>query len=102
MAGHHSPPVGWCPPRSTALSILRRGMTPDPEHASSHPPAPAPPAPYRLIALDVDGTLLNPAGHVSPRTRAAVREALARGVAVVICTGRVFSQGIRHLSEELG
>jgi hydroxymethylpyrimidine pyrophosphatase-like HAD family hydrolase len=57
---------------------------------------------YLLIALDVDGTLLDPAGHVSPRTRAAVREALARGVAVVLCTGRVFSQGIRHLSEELG
>lgn len=74
-------------------------MTPDPERAAPHPPTPSP---YRLIALDVDGTLLDPAGHVSPRTRAAVREALARGVAVVLCTGRVFSQGIRHLSEELG
>jgi 5-amino-6-(5-phospho-D-ribitylamino)uracil phosphatase len=64
--------------------------------------APAPRSPYRLIALDVDGTLLTPAGHIAPRTRAAVREALAQGVAVVICTGRVFSQGIRQLSEELG
>jgi hydroxymethylpyrimidine pyrophosphatase-like HAD family hydrolase len=57
---------------------------------------------YRLVALDVDGTLLGPTGHVAPRTRAAVREAMALGVAVVLCTGRVFSLGVRQLSEELG
>lgn len=62
----------------------------------------APARRYRLIALDVDGTLLNPEGHVSPRTAGAVRDALACGVHVILCTGRRFSLGIRHLAAELG
>jgi Cof subfamily protein (haloacid dehalogenase superfamily) len=42
----------------------------------------------RLIALDVDGTLLTSAGEVSPAVRAAIREAVARGVHVTLATGR--------------
>ncbi len=42
----------------------------------------------RLIALDVDGTLLTSAGEVSPGVRAAIREAAARGVHVTLATGR--------------
>ncbi|NCB62357.1 MAG: Cof-type HAD-IIB family hydrolase [Clostridia bacterium] len=42
----------------------------------------------RLIALDVDGTLLTPQGTVSPETVKAVGEARARGVHVALCTGR--------------
>src|SRR5438046_2924094 len=59
-------------------------------------------AQFPLVALDVDGTLLNPEGHVSPRTAAAVRAVLERGVPVVLCTGRVFSAGIGQLGRELG
>ncbi|HEY3368544.1 MAG TPA: Cof-type HAD-IIB family hydrolase [Symbiobacteriaceae bacterium] len=43
---------------------------------------------YRLIALDLDGTLLNSSKTISPRTRAALREARARGITTVIATGR--------------
>jgi hydroxymethylpyrimidine pyrophosphatase-like HAD family hydrolase len=53
------------------------------------------------VALDIDGTLLTPAGHVAPRTAAAVREALARGVLVVLCTGREYAHGVHRLASEL-
>jgi len=42
----------------------------------------------RLIALDIDGTLLTSAGEISPAVRAAIREAVARGVHVTLATGR--------------
>jgi hydroxymethylpyrimidine pyrophosphatase-like HAD family hydrolase len=57
---------------------------------------------FRLVALDIDGTLLTPQGHVSPRTVAAVRAVCERGVLVVLCTGRSFSRGIGALGAELG
>ena len=41
-----------------------------------------------LIALDLDGTLLDPAERISPRNRAAVTAALSAGVRVVLVTGR--------------
>lgn len=43
---------------------------------------------YRLIALDIDGTLLNPEGRVSDRTIQAVADARKAGVHVVLATGR--------------
>ena len=42
----------------------------------------------RLVALDLDGTLLNHEGQVTPRTRAALQAAADRGVAIVPATGR--------------
>lgn len=42
----------------------------------------------RLIALDVDGTLLDSKKRVSPDTIAAIRQAVEQGVAVAFCTGR--------------
>ncbi len=42
----------------------------------------------RLIALDMDGTLLGADGRVSARNLAALHDAEARGVEVVIATGR--------------
>ncbi len=44
----------------------------------------------RLLALDLDGTLLLPGGGISERNAEAVRRARAAGVEVVICTGRRF------------
>lgn len=43
---------------------------------------------YRALLLDLDGTLLDRAGAVSPRNRAAVRNAVDAGVEVWIATGR--------------
>jgi len=55
----------------------------------------------RLIALDVDGTLLTSAGEVSPGVRAAIREAEARGVHVTLATGRRL-HAAREIAESLG
>lgn len=45
----------------------------------------------RLIAADIDGTLLNSDGELTPRTRAAISRALELGVKVVTATGRMYS-----------
>lgn len=42
----------------------------------------------RLVALDLDGTLLTSDKRISARARAAVQALDARGVAVMLCTGR--------------
>lgn len=55
----------------------------------------------RLIATDLDHTLLDAAGRVSPRTRSALDAARARGVAVVPVTARQ-PIGLRALSAESG
>ena len=44
--------------------------------------------PVRLIALDIDGTLLNSRFAVSERNRAAIAEAVRRGIEVALVTGR--------------
>ena len=44
---------------------------------------------YKLLAIDMDGTLLNSNNEVSLRTREAINEAKKRGVNVVIATGRI-------------
>lgn len=42
----------------------------------------------RLVALDVDGTLMSHAGVISPEVRAAVTALVEAGVHVVLATGR--------------
>jgi Cof subfamily protein (haloacid dehalogenase superfamily) len=44
--------------------------------------------PIRLIALDIDGTLLNSRWEVSPANQAAIAEATRRGMEVALVTGR--------------
>ncbi len=55
----------------------------------------------RLIALDLDGTLLNSRGELSERNRRAVAEARRRGARVALVTGRRFRDA-RPLALELG
>jgi len=54
----------------------------------------------KLIALDMDGTLLNSKKEITPRTVAALEAAHQQGAEIVICTGRVV-QGIRRYLPEL-
>jgi 5-amino-6-(5-phospho-D-ribitylamino)uracil phosphatase len=54
----------------------------------------------KLLALDLDGTLLNSRGEVSEANRDAIRAAEERGVLVTIATGRRFRDG-RPLGLEL-
>ena len=43
---------------------------------------------YRVLALDIDGTLLTSDGNVTDRSKAAVRAVAESGVRIVIVTGR--------------
>ena len=45
-------------------------------------------ADIKLIALDLDGTTLNSKKEITPRTRAAIDAALAKGVRVALASGR--------------
>ena len=47
---------------------------------------------YQLIALDIDGTLLNTNKEITPDTEAAVHRAFAAGKEVVLSTGRSFAE----------
>lgn len=49
-----------------------------------------PDSPIRLIAIDIDGTLLDGRGALPPRNRRAVHRAIERGIRVVLVTGRAF------------
>ena len=49
---------------------------------------------YRLLALDLDGTLLRADGSIDPRDLAAIEELRAAGVVVTIATGRMRSGSV--------
>ena len=55
--------------------------------------------PPRLIAIDLDGTLLNSSGQVSPRNRAALKLAESSGIEIVISTGRRHSFAMHVLRD---
>jgi len=46
--------------------------------------------PIQLIALDLDGTLLNQHSQITPENANAIHDAAARGIEFVIVTGRRF------------
>ena len=47
---------------------------------------------YMLIALDMDGTLLNSRQEITPRARRAIEEILRQGKQVVFSTGRCIGE----------
>lgn len=56
---------------------------------------------YRLVAVDLDGTLLDSNKKLSEKNKKAVRLAQEKGVKVVVCSGRVFA-GARMVAAEAG
>lgn len=60
-----------------------------------------PASPIRLIATDLDGTLLNSAHVVSPLTEQAIHAAVKRGVLFTIATGKTFPSTV-HLIRQFG
>lgn len=56
---------------------------------------------YKLIALDMDGTLLNDRSEISDENAAAIHAALAAGVTVCFSTGRGFRSALPY-AEQLG
>ena len=56
---------------------------------------------YRLLAIDIDGTLMNSHDELTPATRAALARAARAGIHVVLATGRRYSHTL-PLVEPLG
>ena len=56
---------------------------------------------YRLLAVDIDGTLVDRRDELTPETREALRRAGRSGIHVVLATGRRYSRSL-HLAEALG
>lgn len=56
---------------------------------------------YKLIAIDLDGTLLNSYGEISSKNREAIKYALNEGVEVVLASGRD-PKTMEKISCELG
>ncbi len=56
--------------------------------------------PIRLLALDIDGTLLTPRGDLTPRNSTAINRARQSGVQIALVTGRRFNSA-RELVQRL-
>lgn len=54
---------------------------------------------YRLLAIDLDGTLLCPEGRISQENLAAIAAAKAAGLTVVPCTGRGWREAHQVLDQ---
>lgn len=73
------------PPRSCTASTPRRAAV----------------GGYDLVAIDLDGTLLDSSHRVPPRNRDALHRAHQRGMKIVLCTGRSFPETL-PIVESLG
>ena len=56
---------------------------------------------YRLLVLDLDGTILDREGRLADGDVAAAQALRERGVGVTLCTGRLFT-GTQWVAQELG
>ena len=56
---------------------------------------------FKLLALDIDGTLLGSDKRISPRAHAAIAAARGAGVRLVLVTGRRYPAA-RRVAETLG
>lgn len=55
---------------------------------------------YKMLVLDLDGTLLNESQEISAGNKTAIEKALAKGIKVVLASGRSF-EGIHTYNEQL-
>ena len=55
----------------------------------------------KLVAIDIDGTLVNEQKILTKKVRDAIRQAMAKGVKIVLSTGRPI-EGIKPYLKELG
>ncbi|MCS7464938.1 Cof-type HAD-IIB family hydrolase [Paenibacillus doosanensis] len=55
---------------------------------------------YKMLAIDIDDTLINEAKQITEGTRQALEEAMARGVTVTLATGRMYASA-KQLAAQL-
>jgi Cof subfamily protein (haloacid dehalogenase superfamily) len=70
-----------------------------PRRQGGRPAAPPAALPIRLVALDIDGTLVGEDLVVHDRTRAAIAGAIRHGATVTLVTGRMATSAIRFARE---
>lgn len=56
---------------------------------------------YKLIAIDLDGTLLNSYGEVSKKNRHAIKQAVDKGIEVVLASGRI-GTSVEGVAKQIG
>ncbi len=56
---------------------------------------------YKIIAIDLDGTLLNSFGEITPKTKDVLQRAIKNGVKVILASGRPVS-AIENIATEIG
>ena len=54
---------------------------------------------YKMIAIDIDGTLLTPEKKIHIQTKEDIKEAYNKGVIICICTGRAYPAAKRYVDE---
>lgn len=55
---------------------------------------------YKLITVDLDGTLLNKMGAVTPKTKEVLKNVINKGTEVIIASGRPISS-IKNIAKEI-
>jgi Cof subfamily protein (haloacid dehalogenase superfamily) len=83
------------------LNTIRRIARSNPGTRPGSAPNPPAAGAFRLLAVDIDGTLLDSAGRVRPATIAAINAARARQVNIVLASARP-PRGMRELYHALG
>jgi len=56
---------------------------------------------YKLVAIDLDGTLLNSYGEVSNRNKEKIQKAIEKGTEVILASGRPI-MSVKNLANEIG
>ena len=56
---------------------------------------------YKLIVIDLDGTMLNSQGEVTEETKQTIKQSLNEGIQIVLASGRPIDS-IKAISEEVG
>ena len=56
---------------------------------------------YKLVAIDLDGTLLDSYGKVSENNKNAIKSAINKGTKVVIASGRGV-MSVKNFANEIG
>ena len=82
-------------------SSSARDVTPAPSSSAKSGRRQAEKGPFKLIAIDLDGTLLNHQGEAAEEDIKALKRAKARGIHVTILTGRLYS-GARPSAAQIG
>lgn len=56
---------------------------------------------YKLVAIDLDGTLLNSKKEISNEDNQTINRAIEKGIKIVVCSGRIYT-GARIYAKQLG